>query len=263
MAVRGQVPEETPLHIDPLTTAALAREHLGRYLREIERAPADPMLRHFLAIGALSELLVRTKLPAKTEQRLRDIVAYAQRDGAKPGTIELADDGALEDRRAMTSQLAAHGDGDLALLHERVARARRSVVAIRAGALVTTGWVALGNGVVVASRRGLGYPTEVALTFEDGRGMAGRVIAADVGRDVALVAPGRSARRRGARRARGGRAAARRARRGAELPPGAEPAPRGRAGLPRGAQGRRAAPGVRARRGGAPRRAGARSRGAG
>ena len=89
----------------------------------------------------------------------------------------------------MTSQLAAHGDGNLALLHERVARARRSVVAIRAGALVTTGWVALGNGVVVASRRGLGYPTEVALTFEDGRSMAGRVIAADVGRDVALVAP--------------------------------------------------------------------------
>ncbi|XYH96375.1 trypsin-like peptidase domain-containing protein [Sorangium sp. So ce1128] len=90
----------------------------------------------------------------------------------------------------MTSQLAAHGDGDLALLHERVARARRSIVAIRAGVLVTTGWVALGNGVVVTSRRGLGYPTEVALTFEDGRSMAGRVIVADVGRDVALVAPG-------------------------------------------------------------------------
>ncbi|WP_437966368.1 hypothetical protein WMF04_43330 [Sorangium sp. So ce260] len=89
VTLRGQVPEEKPLHIDPLTTAALAREHLGRYLREIERAPADPVLRHFLAIGALSELLVRTKLPAKTEQRLRDIVAYAQRDGAKPGTIDL------------------------------------------------------------------------------------------------------------------------------------------------------------------------------
>ncbi|WP_438016098.1 trypsin-like peptidase domain-containing protein [Sorangium sp. So ce315] len=89
----------------------------------------------------------------------------------------------------MTSQLAAHGDGDLALLHERVARARRSIVAIRAGALATTGWVALGNGVVVTSRRGLGYPTEVALTLEDGRSMAGRVVAADVGRDVALVAP--------------------------------------------------------------------------
>jgi hypothetical protein len=86
---RGQVPEEKPLHIDPLTTAALAREHLGRYLREIERAPVDAALRHFLAIGALSELLVRTKLPAKTEQRLRDIVAYAQRDGAKAAAIDL------------------------------------------------------------------------------------------------------------------------------------------------------------------------------
>ncbi|AUX26163.1 serine protease [Sorangium cellulosum] len=90
----------------------------------------------------------------------------------------------------MTAQLAAHGDGDLALLHERVARARRAIVAIRAGALATTGWVALGNGVVVTSRRGLGYPAEVALTLEDGRRLAGRVIAADVGRDVALVAPG-------------------------------------------------------------------------
>ena len=39
--------------------------------------------------GYTPELLVRTKLPAKTEQRLRDIVAYAQRDGAKPGTIDL------------------------------------------------------------------------------------------------------------------------------------------------------------------------------
>lgn len=89
VSARAQVPEEKPLHVDPLTTAASAREHLGRYLREIERAPPDPVLRHFLAIGALSELLVRTKLPAKTEHRLRDIIAYAQRDGAKPGTIEL------------------------------------------------------------------------------------------------------------------------------------------------------------------------------
>jgi hypothetical protein len=63
------------------------------------------------------------------------------------------------------------------------------VVAIRAGALSATGWVALGNGVVVTSRRGIGYPTELMLSLEDGRTMAGRVIAADVGRDVALVLP--------------------------------------------------------------------------
>lgn len=89
----------------------------------------------------------------------------------------------------MTAQLTAHGEGDLALLHERVARARRSIVAIRAGAFATTGWVALANGVVVTSRRGLGYPAEVTLMLDDGRRVSGRVIAADVGRDVALIAP--------------------------------------------------------------------------
>ena len=89
VGVRGQVPEEKPLHIDPLTSAAHAREHLARYLREIERAPAAPALRHFLALGALSELLVRAKLPAKTDQRLREIVAFAHRDGSRPAAIEL------------------------------------------------------------------------------------------------------------------------------------------------------------------------------
>jgi hypothetical protein len=89
VTARGQVQEEKPLQIDPLTTAAHAREHLTRYLREIERAPADPGLRHFLALGALSELLVRAKLPAKTDQRLREIVAYAHRDGPRPAAIEL------------------------------------------------------------------------------------------------------------------------------------------------------------------------------
>lgn len=89
----------------------------------------------------------------------------------------------------MTAPLVAHGDGDLLALHERVARARRSIVGLRAGALVATGWVALGNGVVVTSRRGIGYPTDVALTFEDVPRAPGRVIAADVARDVALIAP--------------------------------------------------------------------------
>lgn len=89
----------------------------------------------------------------------------------------------------MTSPLVTHGDGDLLALHERVARARRSIVALRAGVLVATGWVALGNGVVVTSRRGIGYPTEVAMTFDDGTRASGRVIVADVARDVAFIAP--------------------------------------------------------------------------
>lgn len=89
VSARGHVPDERPLTIEPLTSAAHAREHLSRYLREIERAPVEPALRHFLALGALSELLVRARLPAKTDQRLREIVSYAHRDGPKAAAIDL------------------------------------------------------------------------------------------------------------------------------------------------------------------------------
>ncbi len=86
---RAQVPKEKPLAIEPMTSAAQAKEHVARYLVEIDRAPGDPPLRHFLALGALTELLVRTKLPPQTDQRLRDIVSHAQREGAKTSAIDL------------------------------------------------------------------------------------------------------------------------------------------------------------------------------
>ena len=86
---RANVGKEKPPAIEPLTSAAQAKEHLGRYVEEIERAPQDAPLVHFLALGALSELLARTKLPPQTQQRLREIVAHAQRDGARAPTNEL------------------------------------------------------------------------------------------------------------------------------------------------------------------------------
>jgi hypothetical protein len=89
IVARGQVQREKPLSIEPMTSAAQAKDHVARYLQEIDRAPGDPPLRHFLALGALTELLVRTKLPPQTDQRLRDIVAHAQREGAKGAAIEL------------------------------------------------------------------------------------------------------------------------------------------------------------------------------
>jgi hypothetical protein len=89
IVARGQVQREKPLAIEPMTSAAQAKEHVARYLLEIERSPSDPPLRHFLALGALTELLVRTKLPPQTDQRLRDIVAHAQREGAKSQAIDL------------------------------------------------------------------------------------------------------------------------------------------------------------------------------
>jgi hypothetical protein len=86
---RALLPKERPFAVEPLATAAQAREHLARYVEEIEASPADPALRHFLAVGALSELLARAKLPAQTSQRLKDIVQHARTEGAKPATIEL------------------------------------------------------------------------------------------------------------------------------------------------------------------------------
>jgi hypothetical protein len=89
VVARGTMPKESPLALEPMTSAAQAKEHVARYLQEIGRAPSDLGLRHFLALGALTELLVRTKLPPQTDQRLRDIVAHAQREGAKSGAIDL------------------------------------------------------------------------------------------------------------------------------------------------------------------------------
>lgn len=89
VASRAHHPGEKPLAIDPLTSATQAKEHVARYLAEIDRSPLDPGLRHYLAIGALTELLARARLPAQTDVRLRDIVSHAQREGAKQGSIDL------------------------------------------------------------------------------------------------------------------------------------------------------------------------------
>ncbi|MFT3773324.1 MAG: hypothetical protein QM820_48715 [Minicystis sp.] len=89
IVARAGVAKEKPLALEPMVSAAQAKEHVARYLSEIDKAPADPTLRHFLGLGALTELLVRTKLPPQTDQRLRDIVAHAQREGAKPTAIDL------------------------------------------------------------------------------------------------------------------------------------------------------------------------------
>jgi hypothetical protein len=89
IVARAQLPKEKALAIEPMTSAAQAKEHVARYLAEIDKSPTELGLRHFLALGALTELLVRTKLPPQTDQRLRDIVAHAQREGAKGAAIDL------------------------------------------------------------------------------------------------------------------------------------------------------------------------------
>jgi hypothetical protein len=89
IVARANMQKEKPLAIEPMVSAAQAKEHVARYLSELDRAPGDPAMRHFLALGALTELLVRTKLPPQTDQRLRDIVTHAQREGPKTQAIDL------------------------------------------------------------------------------------------------------------------------------------------------------------------------------
>ncbi len=86
---QANVPKEKPLAVEPLTSAQQAKDHVAKYIGEIERSASDPGLRHYLALGALCELLVRAKLPTQTGQRLRDIISHAQREGAKPAAIDL------------------------------------------------------------------------------------------------------------------------------------------------------------------------------
>ena len=70
-----------------------------------------------------------------------------------------------------------------------VAIARRSLLVVRSPASGGTGWVVLGNGLVMTSHEAVGYQTEVELELESGRRTAGRVIWVDVARDLALVLP--------------------------------------------------------------------------
>jgi hypothetical protein len=70
-----------------------------------------------------------------------------------------------------------------------IALARRSIVGVRAVASGGTGWVALGNGLILTSHEAVGYQTEITLEVDANRRVPGRVIWADVTRDLALVLP--------------------------------------------------------------------------
>jgi hypothetical protein len=85
----GVVQSREPLTIIPITSAQEAKQHLARYVSEIEQAPSDVALRHFLALGALSELLVRAKLPGPTHERLKGILSHARKEGPKPAVVDL------------------------------------------------------------------------------------------------------------------------------------------------------------------------------
>ncbi|MFO0762796.1 MAG: trypsin-like peptidase domain-containing protein [Byssovorax sp.] len=70
-----------------------------------------------------------------------------------------------------------------------VAAARRSVVGVRGVSSGGTGWVALGNGLVLTSQEAVGYQSEVFLDIEGQKRVPGAVIWVDVARDLALIRP--------------------------------------------------------------------------
>jgi hypothetical protein len=89
IAAGGVLPASGPPAIEPITTAQDAKQHLARYVSEIDQAPGDLELRHFLGLGALCELVVRTKLPPQTLDRVRGIIARAIKEGARQSSIDL------------------------------------------------------------------------------------------------------------------------------------------------------------------------------
>lgn len=66
---------------------------------------------------------------------------------------------------------------------------RRSLLGVRGVSSGGTGWVVLGNGLVMTSHEAVGYEAVVSLELESGRRSEGRVIWVDVARDLALVLP--------------------------------------------------------------------------
>ena len=89
VAAGGVRPGSGPPPIEPITTAQDAKQHLARYVSEIDQAPADLEIRHFLGLGALCELVVRTKLPPQTLDRVRGIIGRSIKEGARQSSIEL------------------------------------------------------------------------------------------------------------------------------------------------------------------------------
>ena len=57
VAAGGILPKGGSIGIEPITTAQDAKQHLARYVSEIDQAPQDLDLRHFLGLGALGHAL--------------------------------------------------------------------------------------------------------------------------------------------------------------------------------------------------------------
>jgi hypothetical protein len=84
IATRAQVPSQAPCAPAAFASAAEAKTMLRKYLAEVDKGPKDAKHRHFVLLGALAELLTRTRLPEATAARLRQVMSEGAQRGPNP-----------------------------------------------------------------------------------------------------------------------------------------------------------------------------------
>jgi hypothetical protein len=84
---RAQVGPQSPCVPELFRSVVETKETFRKYLEEIEKGPRDLAFRHFLLLGAFAELLHRTRLPAPTAERLRNVMTEGKRRGASADAV--------------------------------------------------------------------------------------------------------------------------------------------------------------------------------
>ncbi len=184
VTARARHPGEKPLAIDPLTGATQAKEHIAPLPRGDRALAARPTLRHYLALGALAELLARAQAPrADRGSPPRHRRPRAAR-GRKARRDRSDDDRPPEDRRRMTTTASIPRDSA-----DVIALARRSIVGVRAIASGGTGLDRPRQRPRPHEPRGRRLPERDHPRGRSQPPRPGRVIWADVTRDLALILP--------------------------------------------------------------------------
>lgn len=78
IAQRAQVPAQPSYSAEQFPSAAEAKAFFRKYAAEVEKAPSELPLRHFLLRGALCELLHRAPLPEAMAARLRQLLGQVR-----------------------------------------------------------------------------------------------------------------------------------------------------------------------------------------
>lgn len=84
VAQRGLVEPQKPAHPTPLPGPAELKAHFRKYLEELRRGPERADLRSFVLLGALAELMARSRLSPAVIERLHAAEAAGKENGGTP-----------------------------------------------------------------------------------------------------------------------------------------------------------------------------------